>query len=61
MFVKLLSGPNAGEMVEMKYADAKPLLDDGRAVYGYPPDPPAAEGAPKADEGLPRKRKKHAR
>jgi hypothetical protein len=42
MFVKLLSGPRAGEAVEMKYADARALLNDGRAVLAYPPDPAPA-------------------
>jgi hypothetical protein len=31
MFVKLLQGPRAGEIVEMKFMDAQPLLSDGRA------------------------------
>jgi len=31
MFVRLLVGPRKGEIVDMKFADAKPLLDDGRA------------------------------
>jgi hypothetical protein len=41
MFIKLLTGPRAGEVFEMKYADAKALIDDGRAVLAFPPDPPA--------------------
>jgi hypothetical protein len=31
MFVKLKTGARAGEVVEMKFADAQPLLEDGRA------------------------------
>jgi hypothetical protein len=31
MFVKLLAGGHAGEVVDMKYADAKILVDQGRA------------------------------
>jgi len=41
MFVRLKTGNRAGEVHEMKFADAKPLLDDGRAeqVYQEPPEP----------------------
>lgn len=41
MFVKLVNGPRAGESVEMNYLDAKPLIEDGRAEFSFPPDPPA--------------------
>lgn len=46
MFVRLKSGARAGEVHEMKFADAKPLLDDGRAeqVYAEPPAPATAAG-----------------
>lgn len=58
MFVKLLSGPRAGQEVEMKYQDAKALLNDGRAVLAFPPDPPAATAAAVAT-GTALKKKKH--
>jgi hypothetical protein len=35
MFVKMLTGPRAGEIVEMKYADAVPLFADSRAEPAY--------------------------
>jgi hypothetical protein len=51
MFVRLKHGPRAGEAVEMKFADAKVLLDDGRAErvnYDAPEAPrPVAAPAPK--------------
>jgi hypothetical protein len=31
MFVRLRQGPRSGEIVEMKFMDAQPLLNDGRA------------------------------
>jgi len=37
----MLIGSRRGEVVEMKYADATPLLRDGRAELAYPADPPA--------------------
>lgn len=46
MFVKLLSGRRAGDVVDMKYLDAKALLDDGRAEFAFPPDPPAEPADP---------------
>jgi hypothetical protein len=58
MFVKLLSGRNAGQSVEMKYADAKPLLDDGRAVHAFPPDAPLAAPVPAVVDSKSRKNKK---
>lgn len=59
MFVKLLGGPNAGKMVEMKYADARALLDTGRAVLGYPPDtPPPPAPHKEVSTGKTRKQKK---
>jgi hypothetical protein len=45
MFVKLLTGKRAGEIQEMKYADAVPMLAEGRAVLAFP-DPPAAPATP---------------
>jgi hypothetical protein len=36
MFVKLKNGPRAGEIVEMKFTDARELLLDGRADPAYP-------------------------
>lgn len=39
MFVKLKIGQRAGEIVEMKYMDAKELIDAGSAELAYPPDP----------------------
>jgi hypothetical protein len=46
MFVRLRTGNRAGEVHEMKFADAKPLLDDGRAeqVYAEPPAPAIVAG-----------------
>jgi hypothetical protein len=38
MFVKIVSGRDAGQMVDMNYIDAKELLNDGRAVLAYPPE-----------------------
>jgi hypothetical protein len=49
MFVKMLVGPRAGEVVEMKYADALPLFSDSRAEPAYPGDP-APTAAAKPDE-----------
>ena len=39
MFVRLKHGPHAGEAVEMKFADAQPLLADGRAEQVYVESP----------------------
>jgi hypothetical protein len=36
MFVRLEVGARAGEIVEMKFMDARVLLDDGRATPAYP-------------------------
>jgi hypothetical protein len=36
MFVRLKHGTRAGEEVEMKFADAQPLLADGRAEMVFP-------------------------
>lgn len=54
MFVRLTTGARAGEVHEMKFADAQPLLDDGRAerVYQEPPPPAIATGNG-AGRGLP--------
>jgi hypothetical protein len=41
MFVKFLIGQRAGEVAEMKYADAVPMLADGRAVLAFPEMPSA--------------------
>jgi hypothetical protein len=41
-FIRFKQGRRAGEEVEMKFADAKPLLEDGRAELVYPADPAAA-------------------
>jgi hypothetical protein len=45
MFVKFLSGRRAGEVAEMKYADAVPMLADGRAVLAFP-EPQSAPATP---------------
>lgn len=31
MFIRFLTGRRAGQIAEMKFADAQPLLNDGRA------------------------------
>jgi hypothetical protein len=45
MFVRLLQGSRAGEIVEMKFMDAQPLLNDGRARRLDDGDPPVEAGA----------------
>ena len=39
MFVRFKLGPRAGEVHEMKFADAQPLLADGRAELVYQESP----------------------
>jgi hypothetical protein len=63
MFVKLKTGPRMGEIVEMKYVDAIPLIDDGRAQLAFAPDPspapiPAAPQPVTTDKAAPRKTKR---
>ena len=50
MFVRLLQGPRAGEIVEMKFMDAQPLLADGRARRLEDADPPVEAGSQAFDE-----------
>jgi hypothetical protein len=45
MFVKLLTGKRAGQIQEMKYADAVPMLAEGRAVLAFP-EPSSAPATP---------------
>ena len=45
MYVKFLSGPREGEIVEMKFLDAKAVINDGRAELAYRPDAAVAEPA----------------
>ena len=52
MFVRLLTGARSGEIAEMKFADAKPLLDDGRAVRAY--QEPRSEVKKQADPEMER-------
>ncbi|MGO9641508.1 MAG: hypothetical protein ACLP1Y_09425 [Candidatus Acidiferrales bacterium] len=38
MFVRFLTGRQKGEIAEMRYADALPLLHDGRAERAFKDD-----------------------
>ena len=53
MFVKLKTGRNGGEIVEMKFEDAKALLLDGRADPAYSDEPEATQ--PIAEQSSPQK------
>lgn len=46
MFVRFLIGTRAGEVHEMKYADAQPLLNDGRAELAYQDKPAEVRSVP---------------
>ena len=43
MFVRFKTGAHAGEIAEMKFLDAKALLDDGRAEQAYQDPLPEAK------------------
>lgn len=42
MFVRLLTGRFKGELAEMKFSDAQPLIADGRAERAYQDEPATA-------------------
>lgn len=50
MFVRFLTGRRKGEVAEMKFVDAKALVDDGRAERAYQ-DPPAEQSSVEAKPG----------
>ena len=52
MFVRLKAGARTGEVHEMKFADAQPLLADGRAEQVYAETSSTSEAGPKNGQAV---------